>query len=125
MLASGSDHGCSSLILWDTSRSWSLLSRIQAHSAAVTAILDLQDGKHVATGSYDKKINLYNMSRNQVVQTLNNHKTSVSSMVISVDKSRIISSGLDKSVTVWSIVRNNSGVLFYLYRLYNKFQAKE
>lgn len=39
-LASGSDHGCSSLILWDT-RTWSMHSKVQCHSAAVTAIVDL------------------------------------------------------------------------------------
>lgn len=39
-LASGSDHGCSSLILWDV-RSWTIASKIQSHSAAVTAIIDL------------------------------------------------------------------------------------
>jgi WD40 repeat protein len=39
-LASGSDHGCSSLVLWDI-RSWTMTSKIQAHSAAVTGIVDL------------------------------------------------------------------------------------
>lgn len=42
-LASGSDHGCCCLILWDT-KTWTIASRIQAHSAAVTSIVDLQDG---------------------------------------------------------------------------------
>ena len=30
ILASGSDNGCGSVILWDT-RSWQMLSKIQAH----------------------------------------------------------------------------------------------
>ena len=30
ILASGSDHGCGSVILWDT-RSWQIISKIQAH----------------------------------------------------------------------------------------------
>lgn len=42
-LASGSDHGCCCLILWDT-KTWTISSRIQAHSAAVTSIVDLEDG---------------------------------------------------------------------------------
>ena len=42
-LASGSDHGCCCLILWDT-RSWTIASRIQSHTAAVTCIVDLGDG---------------------------------------------------------------------------------
>lgn len=42
-LASGSDHGCCCLILWDI-RTWTICSRIQAHVAAVTSIVDLDDG---------------------------------------------------------------------------------
>jgi hypothetical protein len=39
-LASGSDHGCCCLILWDT-KTWTISSRIQSHGAAVTSIVDL------------------------------------------------------------------------------------
>lgn len=58
-LASGSDFGCSSLILWDI-RSWTISKKIQSHTAAVTAIVDLEDGRHLVTGSYDKKMILFN-----------------------------------------------------------------
>ena len=40
ILASGSDNGCGSIILWDT-KSWQSLTKIQAHEAAVTSIVDL------------------------------------------------------------------------------------
>jgi WD40 repeat protein len=40
LLASGSDNGCGSVILWDT-KSWQSTSKIQAHEAAVTSIVDL------------------------------------------------------------------------------------
>jgi len=40
LLASGSDNGCGSVILWDT-KSWQTVSKIQAHEAAVTSIVDL------------------------------------------------------------------------------------
>jgi len=122
-LASGSDHGCSSLILWDL-RSWTISSKIQAHTAAVTGILDLEDGRHVATGSYDKKINIFNMVKNQIVMSLNNNKTSVTGMVMTVDKSRLVTSGLDKSVTVWNIFRNK-GVYLILLRQLKKFNLKK
>ncbi len=39
-LASGSDHGCSSLILWDT-KTWNMHAKVTCHTAAVTAIVDL------------------------------------------------------------------------------------
>ncbi len=68
--------------------------------------MDLQDGRHVATGSYDKKINIFSMTRNQRILSLNN-RTSVTSMVMSCDKSKLVASGLDKTISVWSIIRKN------------------
>ena len=65
----------------------------------------------MATGSYDKKINIYNMVKNQITLSLNNNKTSVTGMVINADKTKLVTSGLDKSIAVWSIVRKN-GVFF-------------
>lgn len=105
-LASGSDHGCSSLILWDT-RTWSIQSKVACHTAAVTAIVDLEDGQHLVTGSYDKKINLFNHTKGKLITSLNNNKTSVTSMIMSSDKSRLISAGLDNSLSIWSILRKN------------------
>lgn len=87
--------------------------------AAVTGIVDLEDGRHIATGSYDKKIAIYSMVKNQVVLTLNNNKSSVTGMIINADKTKLITSGLDKTISVWSIIRKN-GVFFNLYRLLKK-----
>lgn len=122
-LASGSDHGCSSLILWDI-RSWTLISKIQAHVAAVTGILDLEDGRHIATGSYDKKINVYSMVKNQIAFSLNNNRTSVTGIVMSADKFKLVTSGLDKTVSVWSILRKN-GVKFLLYSMSKRSYMKK
>lgn len=100
------------------------MSKIQAHSAAVTGILDLEDGRHVATGSYDKKLNIYSMAKNQIILSLNNNKTSVTGMILNADKSKLVTSGLDKTMSVWSIIRR-SGVLIYLYRQYKMLYIKK
>jgi WD40 repeat protein len=105
-LASGSDHGCSSLILWDT-RTWNMQTKVACHTAAVTAIVDLEDGRHLVTGSYDKKINLFSYAKGKSVTILSNNKTSVTSMVMTSDRQRLVSSGLDSSLSVWTIVRKN------------------
>jgi WD40 repeat protein len=60
-LASGSDQGCSSIVLWDTA-SWNMSMRIEGHKGAVTAIVDLQDNRSLISGSYDKSINIYNLN---------------------------------------------------------------
>ncbi len=117
LLASGSDNGCGSVVLWDT-KSWQIVSKIQAHEAAVTSIVDLDDGKHIATGSYDKKINLFSLSKNQKMLTLSN-RASVTGMVMTSDRQRLVTAGLDKSVTVWAIIRKNE-VTINLFRLLNQ-----
>ena len=55
------------------------------------------------------------MSRNQKLTTLGN-KASVTGMVMTSDKLRLVTAGLDKSVSIWSIIRKN-GVYISLYRL--------
>ena len=54
------------------------------------------------------------MVKNQRVLSLNN-RSSVTGLVLSSDKSRLVAAGLDKSVSVWSIVRKN-GVVAGLFR---------
>lgn len=112
LLASGGDHGCCCLILWDT-KSWTIASRIQSHSAAVTSIVDLEDSQHLVTGSYDKKINLYNYAKGQVISSYSN-KSAVTSIVLTSDRKRIISAGLDKELYVWNIAFRNNVILFLL-----------
>ena len=82
-------------------------TKVACHTAAVTAIVDLEDGRHLVTGSYDKKINLFSHAKSKVITTLSNNKTSVTSMIMTSDKMRLVSSGLDSSLSVWSIVRKN------------------
>jgi WD40 repeat protein len=76
----------------------------------VTSIVDLDDGRHIATGSYDKKINVFTMSRNQRILSLNN-RTSVTGMIMTCDKSKLVASGLDKSISVWNIMRKNGVII--------------
>jgi WD40 repeat protein len=83
------------------------MSKVVGHSAAVTAIVDLDDGRHLVTGSYDKKINLYSHAKGKLITSLNNNRTSVTSMIMTADKSRLVSSGLDNSLSIWTIIRKN------------------
>lgn len=88
-----------------------MMTKVACHTAAVTAIVDLEDGRHLVTGSYDKKINLFSHAKGKVMATLSNNKTSVTSMVMTSDKLRLVSSGLDSSLSVWSIIRKNDVIL--------------
>jgi hypothetical protein len=59
------------------------------------------------------------MIRNQIVLSLNN-KSSVTGLIMNSDRSHLIASGLDKSISVWSIIRKNN-VQIKLYRQYKMF----
>jgi WD40 repeat protein len=109
-LASGSDHGCNSIIIWDTS-SWSIKAKIKAHTAAVTSIVDLCDGQTLVSGSYDKKINVYNYKRSALLFSLPNNKSSVTSMLLNSSRNKLISCGFDSMMFVWNISRDQTGVV--------------
>jgi len=108
-LSSGSDIGCSKIIVWDTN-SWQALDKFDQHKAAVTAIVDLQDETHILSGSYDKKINVYNLVQGRFVYSLPANQTPVTGAIINKQGTRVITCGLDKALNVWQISRNNGKV---------------
>lgn len=107
-LASGSDHGCSSIVLWDTN-SWNMRMKIEYHKAAVTAIVDLQDNRSLVSGSYDKNINVYNLNdEGKMLFNLPVNKTSVTAVLLSCNGNKLITCGLDDTVSVYQIMRGNN-----------------
>lgn len=79
--------------------------------AAVTCILDMEDGEHLLTGSYDKKINLFNHRRGEVISSYNN-KSGLTSLVLTSDHRHVVSSGLEHSIIVWNIISTANVILF-------------
>ena len=108
-MASGSDHGCNSIIR-DTNN-WSIRAKIKAHSAAVTSIVDLCDGQTLVSGSYDKKINVYNYKKSALLFSLPNNKSSVTSMLLNSARNKLVSCGFDSMMFVWGITRDQTGVV--------------
>lgn len=107
-LASGSDFGCSSIVLWDI-LTWNMRMKIENHKAAISAIVDLNDNRSLISGSYDKSINIYNLnSEGKMLFNLPINKTAVTSILLNCNNSKMISCGLDDlSINVWQIVRDN------------------
>ena len=63
------------------------------------------------------------MMKSQKLQTSSN-RASVTGMVMTTDRSRLVTAGLDKSVCVWIINRRN-GVILYLSRLLKELLMKK
>ena len=107
-LASGSDHGCSSIILWDIN-TWGMKMKMEYHKAAVTAIVDLQDNRSLVSGSYDKSINVYDLNEDgKLIFNLPANRASVTAVLMNCNGNKLISCGLDDTVNVHQIMRGNS-----------------
>lgn len=100
--ASGGDNGCGSLIFWDTSQ-WKLKKKPYSHTAALTCIVDLLDGSSLATGGYDKRIQIYNYKRGIQIYESNACKSGLTGLAISEKTKKLISSSLDSTLTIWGI----------------------
>ena len=112
-MASGGDYGCSSVLLWDTV-SWEIISQLQNHSAAVTSILDLGDSQTMVSGSYDKKVNVYNHRTGLFQYSLPNSKSSVFGLSINCDKTKLIVGVIDtdaNGIAIWSIKHSKAGTV--------------
>lgn len=81
-------------------------AKIKAHAAAVTSIVDLCDGQTLVSGSYDKKINVYNYKKSSLLFSLPNNKSSVTSMLLNSARNKLITCGFDSMMFVWNIARD-------------------
>jgi WD40 repeat protein len=110
LLASGSDRGCSTIVLWDLS-TYTIRLRLTGHTGAVTSIVDLQDNRSLISGSYDKTLNVYSLNEGKILYNLPVNKTQVTNILLNSNGSKMVSCGLDNSLSVWKIVRNASHIV--------------
>ncbi|KAF9911790.1 hypothetical protein EC991_002092, partial [Linnemannia zychae] len=74
---------------------------LTGHSKNVTCIAFSPDGKHIASGSFDRMIRIFNVSSGKLVCQLVGHKRAVSSVTFSSTGDRIISGSEDGNVRLW------------------------
>lgn len=106
-MVSGGDLKCNTIVLWDTT-TWTIRSKIQAHNAAVTALVDCGDGQTLVSGGFDKKINVINYNRAEVMFSLPINKQSVMGIVLNSTKTKLVSASIsetESSLSIWNIVR--------------------
>jgi WD40 repeat protein len=59
LLFSGGDIGCSSIYVWDIS-TWTVRSKLNYHSAAISSITGIPNTDYIFSCSLDKTLKLYN-----------------------------------------------------------------
>ncbi|CAD8134720.1 unnamed protein product [Paramecium pentaurelia] len=105
-LASGSDNGDKSIKIWNLSTLKEHNTLVE-HQAAVVALLSLDDGSTLVSGSYDKSLLIWNIENQKPIQRLIGHTNAVTCLTLA--KGRFISGGLDQNINVWKINKNSQG----------------
>ena len=63
------------------------------------------DNTHVATASYDRKINIFNYKKGVATLTATSSRAGIACMAITSDENKLISTTLDNSITIWRITK--------------------
>ncbi|MEH1919559.1 WD40 repeat domain-containing protein [Nostoc sp.] len=79
------------------------LRSVQGNSTWVYAIAISPDGRFLASGSYDKKIKIWDLPSNTLLYTLEGHGDAVVSLAISPDSKLLASGSWDNRIKLWNL----------------------
>lgn len=88
----------------------------QGHSTDMTCLSYSPDGLYLVTGGYDGKVKVWNTMSGFCFVTFNEHKSTVTSIVFSVNKKFFVSSSLDGTVRCYDLTRYV--IFMYVYWKY-------
>ncbi|KNB04574.1 hypothetical protein FOXG_06634 [Fusarium oxysporum f. sp. lycopersici 4287] len=80
-----------------------VLQTLEGHTDQVTSVAFSNDGSHIASGSDDNTVKIWNMETGAEEQTFEGHSGSVNSVAFSNDGKRIASGSYDNTVKVWNM----------------------
>ncbi len=72
------------------------------HSGKLSSVAFSPDGKHVATGSSDRSVRIWDAATAEFIRQLNGHVGSVNSVSFSAQGDRLVSGSEDGRVVVWN-----------------------
>jgi WD40 repeat protein len=98
--------GTTTLSLWDANTT-KFISRLEGHTAAVSAVSWARDGNTLASASYDKTVRLWNAKAGEASETLNGHTAAVTTVAWASDGKTLASAGADNTVMLWSAKGQN------------------
>lgn len=103
------------LLVWEW-QSEQYMMKQQGHSTGLNCVTYSPDGQLLATGGFDGKVKLWNISNGFCFVTFNEHSSSVTAVEFSGNKKFFVSASLDGTVRAYDIVR---------YRNFRTFASPE
>ena len=85
---------------------------VRHHSAVVTAIALLPDGKKFAAAGDDHVVRVYDLRSGQVIQRLVGHQDWVRALAVTPDGSMLFSAGNDRQIRMWDLSTGRSASPF-------------
>jgi hypothetical protein len=83
--------------------SWQCIRTLTEHESYVSSVAISADGQTLASGSYDKTINLWNVKTGDLLRTLTGHEYRVSSVAISANGQTLVSGSVDDKINLWNV----------------------
>ncbi|KFA55450.1 hypothetical protein S40293_09850 [Stachybotrys chartarum IBT 40293] len=77
------------------------LQTLEGHSEPVTSVVFSADGQHLASGSWDKTVKIWDRASGDCLKTLEGHSEPVTSVVFSADGQHLASGSWDSTVKIW------------------------
>lgn len=72
--------------------------------AGVTSVAISPDGRHVAAGSLDTIVRIWDVATGNLIERLRGHTDSVYSVAFTLDGKGLVSGSLDKTLKYWDLV---------------------
>ena len=71
----------------------------------ISALAISPDGRFIASGSYDRLIQLWDFSSGELLQTLAGHENTIMGLAFSPDSQTLISGSTDNTINVWDVTQ--------------------
>lgn len=77
---------------------------LRGHTNSISALCYSPDGKHLASGSWDKTVKIWKVESGDLVHTLKGHNHIITTLTFSPNGKYLASGSKDKTIVMWDVV---------------------